>query len=570
MDVNRLLGDELRYELYIRGQPSNNTVADNRARIREVFRSEWQGDMTHFPKVSLYFYNELEICSRKLEELQQNIDDFDQNNRENKYRRIYSRLLHISGRSNRLSGKDVGEEISRLRVCGAVSSDLVDIGEPPSSPTVEPPPTQYEQDKRDRPWQEGSQPKPSHPTQYEQERRDRPWQEGSQPKPSHPTQYEQERIDRPWQEGSQPKPSHPTQYEQERRDRPWQEGSQPEPSHPTQYEQERMDRPWQEGSQPKPSHPTQYEQERRDRPWQEGSQPKPSHPTQYEQERRDRPWQEGSQPKPSHPTQYEQERRNRPWQEESQPKPSHPTQYEQKRSDRPWQEGYQPKPSHPTQYEQERRYRPWQEGCQSKPSPPTQYEQERRDRPWQEGSQPKPSHPTQYEQERSDRLWQEGSQPKPSHPTGRPGIDNYEKMVGETFQDEGEKLGVQSNVNCRENKFFEWKKNPQNYPRESRDRAANWPQCGYPDMPGGTVSHGKFHSHVRFDPNNTATGQDLRYASRMAQVHSTRFDEDSGVEQSGTQSALNDVSRGPAIAATEAQALPVNPATIPTTILSLC
>ncbi|CAG9820772.1 unnamed protein product [Phaedon cochleariae] len=125
MDVNRLLGDELRYELYIRGQSSNNTVADNRARIREVFRSEWQGDMTHFPKVSLYFDNKLEICSRKLEELQQNIDDFDQNNRENEYRRIYSRLLHISGRSNRLSGKDVGEGISRLRVVNKCSQ-LID------------------------------------------------------------------------------------------------------------------------------------------------------------------------------------------------------------------------------------------------------------------------------------------------------------------------------------------------------------------------------------------------------------------------------------------------------------
>lgn len=103
MEVNRLLGDELVYELGIRNLPVGNTVEERRNMLREVFRKERLNIAVAPRMVLLDVENEFTICLRKIEELNLAIVNFDHNNRQNDFKRIYSRLLHISLRLARIS-----------------------------------------------------------------------------------------------------------------------------------------------------------------------------------------------------------------------------------------------------------------------------------------------------------------------------------------------------------------------------------------------------------------------------------------------------------------------------------
>lgn len=94
MEVNRLLGDELTYELAIRGASVDGTVVDKRQRLRELLSAR-----------ALDASSELHICRTKMEELGADLLKFDMNNKHNEYLRIYSRLLHIIGRLNNLYDK---------------------------------------------------------------------------------------------------------------------------------------------------------------------------------------------------------------------------------------------------------------------------------------------------------------------------------------------------------------------------------------------------------------------------------------------------------------------------------
>nr|CAI5870154.1 unnamed protein product [Callosobruchus analis] len=93
MEVNRLLGDELTYELQVRELPIGNTVAEKRMLLREALRME---------RLNLKTFPGKYIAS------------FDSDNRENDFRRIYSRLLHVSGRLARLQPNPDLEERKSL------------------------------------------------------------------------------------------------------------------------------------------------------------------------------------------------------------------------------------------------------------------------------------------------------------------------------------------------------------------------------------------------------------------------------------------------------------------------
>lgn len=104
MEVNRLLGDEIIYELNIRGLPVYGTVAENRATLRGALRLErdgvspWVDSNTGLPP-----QEELDICIRKLTSLFHDIQTFDLSNKDNEYKRIYSRLCHVQNRLKRIS-----------------------------------------------------------------------------------------------------------------------------------------------------------------------------------------------------------------------------------------------------------------------------------------------------------------------------------------------------------------------------------------------------------------------------------------------------------------------------------
>nr|CAI5854467.1 unnamed protein product [Callosobruchus analis] len=92
MEINRLLGDEITYELQIRGLPIGNTVEQKRNLLREALRKE-----------RLKLIQPPEKCNFSEEhELVTSIADFNFANRENEFRRIHTRLEHLSGRLRRL------------------------------------------------------------------------------------------------------------------------------------------------------------------------------------------------------------------------------------------------------------------------------------------------------------------------------------------------------------------------------------------------------------------------------------------------------------------------------------
>lgn len=111
MEVNRLLSDELTYELTIRGVKLGSTVAEKRSLLREALQRE-RSDAASDPVVHLDVNKELDICSTKLEELTGCIQEFDNNNRDNEYVRIKSRLLHVDGRLHRVSNNPSSSAVS--------------------------------------------------------------------------------------------------------------------------------------------------------------------------------------------------------------------------------------------------------------------------------------------------------------------------------------------------------------------------------------------------------------------------------------------------------------------------
>lgn len=101
MEVNRLLSDELTYELQIRGCEIPETVAQKRVVLRQALSSE----RTNFvvPEGSNFDGgSELNICQGKLDELLGNIQEFDGSNVDNEQKRINSRLIHVCGRVKRV------------------------------------------------------------------------------------------------------------------------------------------------------------------------------------------------------------------------------------------------------------------------------------------------------------------------------------------------------------------------------------------------------------------------------------------------------------------------------------
>lgn len=104
MEPNRLLGDEITYELQIRGLPIGGTVAMKRCSLREVLRLERIGESIPPSEVNLDVNSEFSICEGKLDDLSEDIKNFNVCNKENEFKRIHSRLIHLKLRIGRLNG----------------------------------------------------------------------------------------------------------------------------------------------------------------------------------------------------------------------------------------------------------------------------------------------------------------------------------------------------------------------------------------------------------------------------------------------------------------------------------
>lgn len=134
MDINRLLSDELSYELRVRNLPVGNTVADKRVLLRNAFRIERSGFTPSYRPVELDVGLEIETCRRKLTDLARDIENFDLENRDNEYKRLYTRLVHVNGRLKRLPVSSEDErwgELSELSTwCLLLLERLTEIFSP--------------------------------------------------------------------------------------------------------------------------------------------------------------------------------------------------------------------------------------------------------------------------------------------------------------------------------------------------------------------------------------------------------------------------------------------------------
>nr|CAH7745782.1 unnamed protein product [Callosobruchus chinensis] len=106
MEVNKLLGDDLTYELILKGLLIGNSVAEKRSLFRDALPQE------RLPK-----------CATKLQELKEAIAHFDVENRENEFKRIYTRLLNVPGRLSRLGCE--GDQVEERKVLMEMSMQLL-------------------------------------------------------------------------------------------------------------------------------------------------------------------------------------------------------------------------------------------------------------------------------------------------------------------------------------------------------------------------------------------------------------------------------------------------------------
>nr|CAI5846340.1 unnamed protein product [Callosobruchus analis] len=118
MDVNRLLSDELVYELRVRELPVYSTVAENRATLRGALRCEKQGLIGLTKSSAFSPQSEYAICTDKLTELKRHIVQFDHTNKVNEYKRISTRLGHILARLKRVSEGNESLENVRSELIG--------------------------------------------------------------------------------------------------------------------------------------------------------------------------------------------------------------------------------------------------------------------------------------------------------------------------------------------------------------------------------------------------------------------------------------------------------------------
>lgn len=119
MEVNRLLSDELAYELEIRGLPVPSTVLGKRSTLRGALRMEREGMTMPIGICSLLdSASEVDVCKTKLEELKYDIQHFNVANKLNEYKRISSRLCHLRLRLCRIpqTTEDLENEKKQLLI----------------------------------------------------------------------------------------------------------------------------------------------------------------------------------------------------------------------------------------------------------------------------------------------------------------------------------------------------------------------------------------------------------------------------------------------------------------------
>lgn len=140
MEINRLLNDEITYELYIRGLPITGTVSEKRLALRNALRVERTGVVEPPSTVALDVISELRVCEDKLCDLEEDINNFNESNAVNENKRISSRLIHIYFRLERLVCDDTmeGKRNILIVICKNLTETLKNKFQPRTSHIDEP------------------------------------------------------------------------------------------------------------------------------------------------------------------------------------------------------------------------------------------------------------------------------------------------------------------------------------------------------------------------------------------------------------------------------------------------
>lgn len=132
MEINRLLADELAYELLIRGAATDGTVDEKRQRLRTFMRLERSGDLPATSAILVDPESEIEACHCKLLELGGALRSFDFTNAANERSRIHARLMHVRGRLDRIVDRNFAQAKAQLMTrCAEIRESLNDLSDNP-------------------------------------------------------------------------------------------------------------------------------------------------------------------------------------------------------------------------------------------------------------------------------------------------------------------------------------------------------------------------------------------------------------------------------------------------------
>lgn len=116
MDVNFLSGEELKYELQIRGLPLTGSFAQKRAELREILRLEREKGIQ--PPLSTIFgvESELCLCRAKVFALERDVRNITDETRTHELKRINTILVHVVHRLNRVNTRLSEDQVTKSEV----------------------------------------------------------------------------------------------------------------------------------------------------------------------------------------------------------------------------------------------------------------------------------------------------------------------------------------------------------------------------------------------------------------------------------------------------------------------
>ncbi|KAK4882501.1 hypothetical protein RN001_005820 [Aquatica leii] len=125
MNIEKLLVDEVDYELYVRGISFQGSVVEKRKLLRARLRLEKLSTVS-FPEININDTEELQICRDKLILLSAEVQVYRPTIVDSVFERLHTRLLHVHGRLDRIKPDDQFLELhNQLRnQCLRVIDDL--------------------------------------------------------------------------------------------------------------------------------------------------------------------------------------------------------------------------------------------------------------------------------------------------------------------------------------------------------------------------------------------------------------------------------------------------------------